>query len=306
MSTLYEHADPAVRLFLAHETPQALFEDGAWNEGPCYFPASRTLIWSDIPNDRLMRFDEIAGHVCTFRTPSQNANGNTVDSLGRLITCEHGSRRVTRTEFDGRVSVLASSADGKRLNSPNDVVVRSDGTIWFSDPSYGIDSDYFGHRAPREQDGAHVFRLDPSSGQLDRVITTMEQPNGLAFSADETRLLVVDSGRTGGPDLPAHIRRFDIGPGGALADRGILADAPVGVFDGIRVDDEDRIWAGVGDGVCCFACDGRLLGRMCLGMPVINLCFGGPKLNILYMCTPHQLLRVPVRARGQTLQQVRS
>lgn len=294
----YEQTDPSVRLFFHHEEPQIIFDAGAWNEGPCYFPASRSLVWSDIPNDRLMRFDELTGGVGVLRSPSMHANGNTVDRLGRLVTCEHGGRRVTRTEFDGSQTVLADSHDGRRLNSPNDLVVSSDGAVWFSDPTYGIDSDYFGHRAEREQDRACVYRLEPGHAP-EAVITTMVQPNGLAFSSDETRLFVVDSGRTGGADLPAHIRRFDVQPDGPLIDRGVVVEASVGLFDGIRLDDEDRIWAGAGDGVHCYAADGRLLGKLLVAGPVINLCFGGPKRNVLFMCTPRQVLRVPVRARGQ-------
>lgn len=299
MTGHYEHTDPGIRLFLHHEAPEVLFEDGRWNEGPCYFPASRSLIWSDIPNDQLMRFDELSGSVHVFRPGSGHSNGNTVDRQGRLVTCEHGTRRVTRTEFDGSITVLAECRAGKRLNSPNDIVVKSDGSIWFSDPTYGIDSDYFGNRATRDQDGAYVYRLPRGGGEPEAVITTMGQPNGLAFSTDETRLYVVDSARTGGPDLPCHIRRFDIGPDGQPVDAGVLVDASVGFFDGIRVDDQDRIWAGAGDGVHCYSPEGRLLGKILIGGPVINLCFGGPKRNILYMCAPRQVLRVPVRARGQ-------
>lgn len=295
----YEQTDPAVKLFLHHELPEVLFGDGGWNEGPSYFPASHTLVWSDIPNDRLMRFDELSGSVHVFRQPSMHSNGNTVDRQGRLVTCEHGARRVTRTEFDGRITVLADRHDGKPLNSPNDAVVKSDGSVWFSDPTYGIDSDYFGHRTERAQPGAFVYRLPPGGGAPEAVITTMGQPNGLAFSTDEQQLYVVDTARTGGAKLPCHIRRFDIGADGLPTDRGVLIDATAGLFDGIRVDDQDRIWAGAGDGVHCYDAQGRLLGKILLDCPVINLCFGGPKRNILYLCAPHQLLRLPVRARGQ-------
>ncbi len=298
-SARYEQTDPSVRLFLHHELPRVLFDDGGWNEGPCYFPASRTLVWSDIPNDRLMRFDELSGGVHVFRHPSMHSNGNTVDRQGRLITCEHGARRVTRTEFDGSVTVLADRHDDKLLNSPNDAVVTSDGSVWLSDPTYGIDSDYFGHRAERVQPGAFVYRLPSDGGAPEPVITTMRQPNGLAFSTDEQRLYVVDTARTGGAELPCHIRRFDIGVDGRPTDRGVVIEATAGLFDGIRIDDQDRIWAGAGDGVHCYDADGRLLGKILLDVPVINLCFGGPKRNILYMCAPRQLLCVPVRARGQ-------
>jgi gluconolactonase len=298
MTASYETADPAAPLFLHHEVPEVIFADGRWNEGPCYFPAWRTLIWSDIPNDRLMRFDEITGTVSVFRTQSNNANGNTVDRQGRLVTCEHGTRRVTRTGHDGRVTLLADRFGAGRLNSPNDAVVKSDGTIWFSDPNYGINTDYFGNRAPSEQAGAHVYRLDSATGRLDAMITTMSQPNGLAFTADETSLFVVDSARTKGPDHPCHIRRFDLAADGSLADQGVVVEASAGLFDGIRLDDDGRIWAGAGDGVHCYSPEGRLLGQIRMETPVINLCFGGPKRNILYMCAPNQVLRVPVRARG--------
>jgi gluconolactonase len=246
-----------------------------------------------------MRFDEISGAVCTFRPASNHSNGNTVDRQGRLVTCEHGARRVTLTDFDGSIRVLADQVGGRRFNSPNDVVVKSDGSIWFSDPTYGIDSDYFGNRSETELDGACVYQLDPRTSTVKTVIRSMVQPNGLAFSQDETQLFVVDSARTSGQDLPGHIRRFELGADGVPIDRGIVVEASVGVFDGIRLDDQDRIWAGTGEGVHCYAPDGRLLGKILTGGPIINLCFGGPKRNVLYMCGPREVSRVPVRARGQ-------
>lgn len=298
MTAHYETTDPAASLFFHHEVPEVIFSDGRWNEGPAYFPAWRSLIWSDIPNDRLMRFDEITQTVSVFRSPSGNANGNTADRQGRHVTCEHGSRRVTRTGHDGSIRILADRYGEGRLNSPNDVVVKSDGSVWFSDPHYGINTDYFGNRATSEQDGAYVYRLDPATGELAAVITGMVQPNGLAFSSDESSLFVVDSGRTIGPDHPCHIRRFDVSADGGLTDRGVVVEASVGLFDGIRLDDAGRIWAGTGEGVHCYAPDGRLLGKILVGSAVINLCFGGPKRNILYMCAPKTVLRVPVRVRG--------
>lgn len=298
MTTRYETTEPSAALFLHHEEPEVIFSDGRWNEGPAYFPAWRSLIWSDIPNDRLMRFDEVTGTVSVWRAPSSNANGNTTDRQGRLVTCEHATRRVTRTEHDGTVRVLAGRFGAGRFNSPNDAIVRSDGSIWFSDPNYGINTDYFGNRAASEQDGAFVYRLDPGTGEPAPVITTMVQPNGLAFSPDERSLFVVDSGRTMGAEYPCHIRRFDIEADGSLNDRGVVVEATVGLFDGIRLDDEARIWAGAGDGVHCYAPDGRLLGKILVAGGVINLCFGGPKRNVLYMCGPKQVLRVPLRARG--------
>ncbi|MBR9765531.1 MAG: SMP-30/gluconolactonase/LRE family protein [Rhodobacteraceae bacterium] len=301
MSTLYETTNPKIRLFLGHEVPETIYSGAKWNEGPAYFPAQQALIWSDIPNGRLMRYDELTGSVGVLRQPSNHANGNTVDRLGRLVTCEHGARRVTRTEHDGSVTVLADAYGGKKLNSPNDVVVKSDGTIWFSDPTYGIDGDYFGNKAQKEQPGSYVYRYDPASGALDPVITTMIQPNGLAFSADESRIYVVDSSKTDDPSNPAEIRCFDIGADGSLTDRGTVCEAPVGVFDGFRIDEDDRMWAGTATGVSCYSSEGELLGSINLGGIVINLTFGGPKRNILYMCGATELFRVHVRARGQNL-----
>lgn len=298
MTPRYETAEGAAPLFFRHEVPEVLFAGARWNEGPCYFPAWSCLIWSDIPNDRLMRYDEITGTVAVFRQGSNNANGNTVDRQGRLISCEHGSRRVTRTGHDGRITVLADRFGAGRLNSPNDVVVKSDGSIWFSDPCYGINTDYFGNRGSSEQDGSFVYRIDPVSGQVDAMIRSMVQPNGLAFSPDEKSLFVVDSARTGGPHLPNEIRRFDLAADGALTDCGTVVAGDQGVFDGIRVDDAGRIWAGAGDGVHCYDASGTLLGRIVLDEPVINLCFGGAKRNWLYMCAPGRLLRVPLRVRG--------
>jgi gluconolactonase len=298
MTALYETLSTTQKLFLGHEALDVIHSGSKWNEGPAWLAASRQLVWSDIPNNRLMRFDELTGTVSVFREPSHNANGNTVDRQGRLITCEHGARRVTRTNFDGSVSVLADRFEGRRLNSPNDVVVRSDGTIWFSDPTYGIDTDYFGNRAAREQAGNYLYRLDPRNGDIEAVITDMHQPNGLAFSPDETCLYVVDSGRTSGADYPAHIRKFEVSADGGLKSLGVVVDCPVGMFDGIRVDADGRIWAGAGDGVYCFSSEGEMLGRIIIGEPAINLCFGGTKLNHLYICAPSKLYRVILRVSG--------
>ena len=196
------------RLFIPTSHVDKLFTDCRWAEGPAYFPALRCLIWSDNPNDRMLRLDECSGAVSVFRSPAGYSNGNTVDRCGRLVTCEHGNRRVSRTEYDGKVITLADSYRGKRLNSPNDVVVKSDESIWFTDPTYGIDSDYEGHRSPSEQAGNFVYRLDPRSGVLEIVADDFVQPNGLAFSPDERTLYIVDTGRSHKPDGPAHILKF--------------------------------------------------------------------------------------------------
>ncbi|CAI9402432.1 SMP-30/gluconolactonase/LRE family protein [Nocardioides sp. T2.26MG-1] len=248
------------------------------SEGPAYFPAGRYLIWSDIPNSRLMRWDETSGAVGVFRDDSGYANGNTVDREGRLVTCEQGNRRVTRTEIDGRITILADSFRGRRLNSPNDVVVRTDGTIWFTDPPYGIATDYEGNLAEQELDGQYVFRLDPATGHLSVVADDFVRPNGLAFSPDEKQLYIADTRQD-----PSHIRVFDVRDDGTLTGGKIHATCDNGKFDGFRLDSEGRIWAAAWDGVHCFAQDGDLIGKLLLPESVSNLCFGGLKRNVLFI-----------------------
>src|SRR3712207_3757398 len=173
---------------------EKLYEGCRWAEGPAYFPAHRYLVWSDIPNDRMLRFDETTGQTGVFRSPAGYSNGNTVDREGRLVTCEHGHRRVTRTEHDGHITVIADRFAGKRFNSPNDVVVKSDGSIWFTDPAYGIDSDYEGHKGESEIGACHVYRLDPASGGLRIGADGFVRPNGLAFSPDARVVYICDTG----------------------------------------------------------------------------------------------------------------
>jgi gluconolactonase len=190
------------------ERVQRLWSGARWSEGPAWFAAHGTLVWSDIPNNLMLRLDEANGTVGVFRTPSNHSNGNTVDREGRLVTCEHLTRRVTRTEHDGRITVLADRWQGKRLNSPNDVVVKSDGSVWFTDPSYGILSDYEGARAESEIGGCHVYRIDPATAAVDRVADDFVKPNGLAFSPDESMLYIADTGASHDADGPRHIRQF--------------------------------------------------------------------------------------------------
>ena len=268
-----------------------------WTEGPAYFPAHRSLVWSDIPNDRMLRFEETDGSVSVFRSPAYYANGNTVDRQGRLVTCEHGGRRVTRTEHDGSITVLADRYQGGRFNSPNDVVVKSDGSIWFTDPTYGIDSDYEGHKAEPEQDGSHVYRIDPD-GQVTRVLDDFVKPNGLAFSPDESLLYVADTGATHRPDGPRHIRRFKVDESGKLSGGEVFASLTDGFFDGFRLDSDGYIWTSAGEDVHCYAPDGRLTGRIRIGETVANLVFGGPKRNRLYICATSSLYAVLVAANG--------
>ena len=202
---------------------EKLYEGCRWAEGPAYFPAQRSLVWSDIPNDRMLRFDEATGETGVFRQPAGYSNGNTVDREGRLVTCEHGNRRVTRTEHDGSITVLAERFEGKRLNSPNDVVVRSDGSIWFTDPSYGIDSDYEGHKAESEIGACNVYRVDPASGAIRIVADDFVRPNGLAFSPDERLLYVADTGVSHVKDGPQHIRVFRVADDGKLSGGEVFA-----------------------------------------------------------------------------------
>jgi gluconolactonase len=284
------------RLFVGNAEVDKLYTGCRWAEGPAYFAAGQYLIWSDIPNNRMLRLDGCSGAVSAFRQPAGNSNGNTVDRQGRLVTCEHGGRRVSRTEIDGSVITLADKHDGKRLNSPNDVVVKSDGSIWFTDPSYGIDSDYEGNLSEREQSGNFVYRIDPKSGEVRVAADDFVQPNGLAFSPDESLLYIVDTGRTHRENGPAHIRSFAVGDGGKLAGRGVFVECTAGLFDGFRLDTAGRIWTSAADGVHCYDPDGTLIGKVLVPEVVANVCFGGPKRNYLYICGTTSLygVRLPV------------
>jgi gluconolactonase len=279
---------------------EKLYEGSRWAEGPAYFAAGRYLVWSDIPNDRMLRWEETTGTVGVFRAPAGYTNGNTVDREGRLVSCEHGARRVTRTEHDGSITVIADSFDGKRLNSPNDVVVASDGAVWFTDPTYGIDSDYEGYRAETEIGASNVYRVDPGTGACAVAADDFVRPNGLAFSPDERRLYVSDTGMTHVPDGPRHIRVFDVGPGGALTGGDVFATCSEGMFDGFRFDEEGRLWAGAGDGVHCHDADGTLLGKVRVPETVANLVFGGPRRNRLFICATTSLYAVLLPFAGAT------
>ena len=276
---------------------EKLWTGSRWAEGPAYFPAGRYLVWSDIPNDRLMRYDETDGSVSVFRAPAHNENGHTVDREGRLVACEHRGRCVSRTEHDGSRTVLASHYEGKRLNSPNDVVVTSDGSVWFTDPTYGIDSDYEGDAAPSEIGASYVYRLSPE-GELAAAATDFVKPNGLAFSPDERTLYVVDTGATHVRNGPRHIRRFAVSPDGTLSGGGVFATATVGLFDGLRLDTAGHVWTSAGDGVHCYHPDGTLIGKIKVPEVVANLCFGGPKRNRLYICATTSLYAVYLRTQG--------
>lgn len=271
-----------------------------WAEGPVYFGDGRFLLWSDIPNNRMLKWDEETGAVSAFRSPSNFANGNTRDRQGRLVTCEHG-RRVTRTEYDGSLTVIAESFQGKRLNSPNDVVVKSDGSIWFTDPPFGILGNYEGIKAPSEVQMA-VYRVDGESLEPKVVADDIKGPNGLAFSPDESVLYIVES--RGEPYR--KILAFDVSADGKdISNKRVLIDAgPGGTPDGFRVDTDGNLWCGWGmgneelDGVLVFSPDGEKIGRIRLPERCANVCFGGPKRNRLFMAASQSLYSVYVNAQG--------
>ena len=295
MSSPFETRDER---FAACVKPSAKLEqlyDGCrWAEGPAYFPAHRSLVWSDIPNDRMLRYYEPTGEVGVFRSPAGYTNGHTVDGQGRLVSCEHGARRVTRTEHDGSITVLADAFEGKRLNSPNDVVVRSDGAVYFTDPSYGIESDYEGHKGESEfEDGAcYVFRIDPITGTLGVVADDFDRPNGLAFSVDERLLYVADSGE------PHDMSVLDVADDGTLTNKREFAVCDEGVFDGFRLDGDGRIWTSAADGVHCYDPDGTLLGKILVPEVVANVTWGWPKRNRLYMCATTSVYAILLAVNG--------
>ncbi|HZT88744.1 MAG TPA: SMP-30/gluconolactonase/LRE family protein [Stellaceae bacterium] len=267
-----------------------------WSEGPVWFGDGRYLLWSDIPNNRILRWDEETGAVGIFRKPANYANGNTRDRQGRLVTCEHGARRVTRTEYDGSITVLCNRYEGKPLNSPNDVVVKSDGSIWFTDPAFGILSNYEGHKAPAELP-MNVYRVDARTGRTTVVAEDISGPNGLCFSPDETRLYLVES--RGQPERLIDV--FDVVDDGArLANRRVFVSCGDGSPDGFRCDVEGNLWCGWGNphGVVVFAPDATMIGRIRLAERAANLCFGGVKRNRLFMAASHALYAVYVNTEG--------
>jgi gluconolactonase len=270
-----------------------------WSEGPVWYGDGRYLLWSDIPNNRIMKWEEETGAVSIFRRPSHYSNGNTRDRQGRLLTCEHDTRRVTRTEYDGSITVIADSYDGKSLNSPNDIVCKSDDTIWFTDPPFGILGYYEGHPAAAELP-TQVYRWDPASRQLTVVAADIARPNGLAFSPDESKLYIVEAGVT-----PRVIRAYDVVNGRELANVRILITAePNGTPDGLRVDVDGNLWIGWGmgeeglDGVSVFNPHGKLIGRIDLPERCANVCFGGRHRNRLFMCASTSVYSLFVNTQG--------
>lgn len=270
-----------------------------WSEGPVWFGDHHCLLWSDLPNDRILRWDERTGEVSVFRDPSNYTNGNTRDLQGRLVSCDHGMRRVTRTEHDGSITVLADSYAGARLNSPNDVVVASDGSVWFTDPAFGISGDYEGRRAEPELP-TNLYRIDGATGELTIATGAIPSPNGLAFSADESVLYVVASRWKPNRTIVA----LDVVDGHKLGEPRVLIDAEDGVPDGLRIDEDGNLWCGWGmgtdelDGVRVFTPDGELIGRIALPERCANLAFGGPERNRLFMAAGTSLYSLYVNTRG--------
>src|SRR5262249_14708382 len=283
---------------LANAGVERLATGMRWCEGPVYFGDARCLLWSDIPNNRIMRWDEGTGRVSVYRSPSNNANGNTRDRQGRLITCEHDTQRLTRTEYDGSITVLADNFAGKKLTGPNDVVVKSDNSIWFSDNGAGTRGNYLGHTAPQEL-AFRIYRIDAHSGELTVAVGDMERPNGLCFSPDESKLYVVD---TPGGEKTVHV--YDVVEHGTKVANGrIFFNAMPGYADGIRCDTQGNVWCGFSggegqDGVAVFAPDGKLIGRILLPERCANVCFGGRKRNRLFMTASQSVYAVYVEAQG--------
>jgi gluconolactonase len=296
-----EILDPAFTRYRINSAKVERLASGLrWAEGPVWFGDGRYLLWSDIPNDRIMRWDEETGAVSVFRRPSHFANGNTRDRQGRLLTCEHDTRRVTRTEYDGAITVLADAFDGKPLNSPNDIVCRSDGTIWFTDPPFGILGNYEGHAATPELP-TNVYRLDPTTRRLTVVAGDISRPNGLCFSPDERRIYIVEAGVA-----PRVIRAYDVLDAGVTLGkpRALITAEPNGTPDGLRCDVDGNLWVGWGmgseglDGVSVFSPDGKPLGRIAMPERVANVCFGGRHRNRLFMAASTSLYSLYVNTQG--------
>ncbi len=291
--SFFETIDPAFGRYVMGNAPVKRLATGFdWVEGPVWFGDANCLLFSDIPNNRIVRWSEDG--VTTYRQPSNFANGHTRDRQGRFVSCEHGLRRVTRTEWDGTITVIADSYQGKRLNSPNDVIAASDGAIWFTDPHYGIMTDYEGFRAEQELP-CNVYRVDPAGG-IEAVITDMNCPNGLAFSPDESRLYVADTGRMYAGD-PQHIRVYDMLNGRPVNGRVHHSIAP-GCADGIRTDTDGNLWSSAADGVHCIAPDGHLMGKILVPELVSNTCFGGRAKNRLFITATTSLYSVVLNRSG--------
>lgn len=305
------YPDPAIEIvdarFAKYKINSAaverLYTGTRWAEGPVWFGDGRYLLFSDIPNNRMLRWQEETGEVSVFRSPSNYSNGNTRDRQGRLITCEHDSRRLTRTEYDGTITVLMDRYQNKMLNAPNDLAVHSDGAIWFSDPGYGIMSNYEGHKAAFELPD-NVYRLDAKTREVSVVAGDLDKPNGICFSPDEKRLYIVDTGVPKRPSDPHPIYVYDVVDGTRLANRRLFVNMAPGTSDGIRCDVDGNLWSAAGwgpdgyNGVHVFAPDGTLIGKIHLPETCANLCFGGTRKDRLFMAASQSLYAVYVGTEG--------
>nr|WP_319391934.1 SMP-30/gluconolactonase/LRE family protein [uncultured Cohaesibacter sp.] len=286
-----------MQLTLPGASIERLNTGNLWAEGPVYFPAGDFLIWSDIPND--CQWQWVPGLGCrVYSHHSNNSNGNTRDRQGRLVSCQHLTRSVVRTEWDGSTTTLADGHAGKALNSPNDVIVASDGAVWFTDPSYGILSDYEGKKSTPEQAGCYVYRIDPDTGTVTAMITSLKMPNGLAFSPDEKTLYVADSSRSHYSDGYHHIFAFDVGTDWSLSNQRVFAEIEHGVPDGMRTDELGNLWSSSARGVETYGPDGSHKGYIAIPETVSNLCFGGRKRNRLFITASTSVYAVYVAVKG--------
>jgi gluconolactonase len=296
----YAVDDAAFRSLVLPNAPLLTLGAGfAWLEGPVWCADANQLLVSDLPNDRILRWSDDGG-VTIFRQPSGFANGHTRDRQGRLIGCSHQRRCLLRTELDGSVTELAPTYNGRRLNGPNDVVVHSDGAIWFTDPLYGGNTDYEGGKHRAELPPC-LYRLDPRTGELAVMADDFAGPNGLCFSPDERLLYVSESGAQFGTDPTRHIRVFDVEDGRRLANGRVFHQVEPGFADGLRCDEDGRIWSSAGDGVHCIGPDGKRLGKIRTGATVSNLAFGGRNRSRLFICASHALMAIYTNVRGAQL-----
>lgn len=305
------YPDPAIvvvdprfeKYVIGNACVERLWTGARWAEGPVWFGDGRYLLFSDIPNNRIMRWSEETGKTSVFRQPSNNSNGHTRDRQGRLISCEHDTRRVTRTEYDGTITTLIDNFEGKSLNAPNDVVVHPDGHIWFTDPGYGILLNYEGHVAEFELD-TNVYRLNPNTGDVTIATSDLEKPNGLCFSPDYNKLYIVDTGSSHKPGHPRQIHVYDVVDNADLTNGRVFCDMGEGGSDGIRCDVDGNVWSAAGwggegfDGVHIFAPDGDLIGKILLPETCANLCFGGLKRNRLFMAASQSIYALYVETQG--------
>ena len=290
--THLEIVDPAFRRLIHEDRPlQKLASGSLWAEGPAWIPNQQCVVWSDTRSNRMWRWSEADGQS-VFREPSNNSNGNTIDRQGRLVTRKHRTHRLSRTEPGGAVVTLADSYQGRKLNSPNDVVVKSDGTVWFTDPPYGIETSREGVQRPSELDGNYVFRFDPATNDLRIVADDFDRPNGLAFSADESILYIADTG------APKHMRALDVSADGTLSNSRVFAKVDPPASDGFRVDTEGNVWSSAGNGVHVLSPEGKLLGKILVPERTANCCFGGRSNQTLFITASTSLYSVEVAATG--------